>query len=423
MALPFERLVLFVDVGEVADWRGQVPLRALCGSGVTVGRDHVRVRPIDFCEQVAGPFGEIMRAGGGSGEGLAIVDDVGHGLSFVDKTLTQQGQSHGVKSADSQSAADSESLEPAAHLAGGLARERDRKNILGLGAADGDAVGDAIGEHACLARTRTSVHNCRRGRRSDRLALLVVKAIEKLLRIHGNTLRPRCRTRRNTHRRERFRTDYYGDMAFPEKSLNEHEELIVDLNPHWWHFASPLAGLVLATVIAVLLSRLADAIATSWFNSLKNWLMVLIVGAALLNLIVRMLQWSTTHFVVTSDRVIFREGIIGKTGIDIPLDRVNNVSIHQSVLERMVGAGDLLIESGGEDGQQLFTDISSPEEVQNIIHNAIRVHGGSDSDGGNRGSINRGSSSVSQLERLEAMLQRGSITRAEFEEQKRRILG
>ena len=207
-------------------------------------------------------------------------------------------------------------------------------------------------------------------------------------------------------------------MAFPKKFLNEKEELIVDLNPHWWHFAAPLAGLVLATVVAVLLSRLADAIAASWFDSLNKWATLLIVGAALLNLIVRMLQWSTTHFVVTSDRVIFRQGVIGKTGIDIPLERVNNVSINQSVLERMVGAGDLLIESGGEDGQQLFTDISSPVEVQNIIHNAIRVHGGSDNGGSNRGS-----SSVSQLERLEAMLQRGSITRAEFDEQKRRILG
>lgn len=207
-------------------------------------------------------------------------------------------------------------------------------------------------------------------------------------------------------------------MAFPKKFLNENEELIVDLNPHWWHFAAPLAGLVLATALAVLLSRLANAIAASWFDSLNKWATIVIVGAALVNLIVRMLQWSTTHFVVTSDRVIFRQGVIGKTGIDIPLERVNNVSIHQSVLERMVGAGDLLIESGGEDGQQLFTDISSPAEVQNIIHNAIRVHGGSDNGGSNRGS-----SSVSQLERLEAMLQRGSITRAEFDEQKRRILG
>lgn len=203
-------------------------------------------------------------------------------------------------------------------------------------------------------------------------------------------------------------------MAFPEKSLNADEELILDLNPHWWHFVSPLLRLVLATAVAVLLTRIADAISASWFDSIKNWVIFATVGLALVNLLVQMLQWSTTHFVVTSDRVIFRQGVIGKTGIDIPLERVNNVSIHQSALERMVGAGDLLIESGGEDGQQLFSDISSPEEVQNIIHNAIRIHGGSDRGGG---------SSVSQLERLEAMLQRGSITRAEFDEQKRRILG
>lgn len=152
-----------------------------------------------------------------------------------------------------------------------------------------------------------------------------------------------------------------------------------------------------------------------WLEQSLSWSRWVIVGVALVFLVVRTLQWRTTHFVVTSHRVIFRHGVIGKIGIDIPLERVNNVSIHQSVFERIVGAGNLLIESGGEEGQQRFTDISDPDEVQNIIHNAIRIHGGSRSSGA--------SSSVSQLERLEGMLQRGSITREEFDEQKQRLLG
>ncbi|MGA1435870.1 MAG: PH domain-containing protein [Ilumatobacteraceae bacterium] len=85
----------------------------------------------------------------------------------------------------------------------------------------------------------------------------------------------------------------------------------------------------------------------------------------------RWLSWVTTYFVVTSDRVIFRSGIISRRGVEIPLGRVNNVLFNQSLLERVIGAGDLLIESGGESGQQTFTDVRNPDRVQNAIHAAI----------------------------------------------------
>ena len=85
-------------------------------------------------------------------------------------------------------------------------------------------------------------------------------------------------------------------------------------------------------------------------------------------LVIRWLLWRTTHFVITSDRVIARKGVLAKSGIEIPLERVNNVSFKQSIFERLIDAGDLLIESGGEDGQQRFTDILKPDRVQNLIH-------------------------------------------------------
>ncbi|CAB4808809.1 unannotated protein [freshwater metagenome] len=72
-----------------------------------------------------------------------------------------------------------------------------------------------------------------------------------------------------------------------------------------------------------------------------------------------------------------------------------------------------MIESASEDGQQLFSDIRKPEQVQNIIQEAIHVSG--------NGSFGN-DSVVEQLERLEALLNRGSITIDEFEVQKRRLL-
>ena len=66
--------------------------------------------------------------------------------------------------------------------------------------------------------------------------------------------------------------------------------------------------------------------------------------------------------------MIFRHGVFAKSGIEIPLERVNSVHFNQSMFERIIGAGDLLIESGAEGGQQRFTDIKNPDQVQNLIH-------------------------------------------------------
>ena len=74
----------------------------------------------------------------------------------------------------------------------------------------------------------------------------------------------------------------------------------------------------------------------------------MIVGSAVW-LLVRYVQWLTTNFVITSDRVIFRHGVFAKSGIEIPLERVNSVHFNQGIFERIIGAGDLLIESGAEE--------------------------------------------------------------------------
>ena len=111
---------------------------------------------------------------------------------------------------------------------------------------------------------------------------------------------------------------------------------------------------------------------------------------------------------ITSDRVIFRTGVFGKHGIEIPLERVNNVIFHQSVIERMLGCGDLLIESGGETGQQRFTEVKNPDNVQALIHTQV------DAKMARRGQASAGGAGgddvASQLEKLEGMLQRGTLT-------------
>lgn len=204
-------------------------------------------------------------------------------------------------------------------------------------------------------------------------------------------------------------------MPYPKNLLNDFETVALDLHPHWWYYTKALLAVAASVIFAIVAVTVSDGTVQTGLM----WVAFAAIVVSLGWLIKRYATWSTTNFVVTSDRVIYRSGVMRKSGIEIPLERVNNVSSNQGVFERMLGAGDLLIESGGESGQQRFTDIKNPSRVQNLIHaqreaNNSRMFGGR-GDGG--------SDVATQLEKLEGMLERGTLTQEEFDAQKRRLLG
>ena len=206
-------------------------------------------------------------------------------------------------------------------------------------------------------------------------------------------------------------------MAYPKKLLNEFETVALDLHPHWWYFAEPVATLLGAIAVGI-----AGLIVPDDGSDLKKvwlWFALALIVLAALWLVGRYAKWSTTNFVITSDRLIFRSGVLAKSGIEIPLERVNNVIFNQSVFERILGAGDLVIESAGADGQQRFTDIKHPERVQKLLHAQME----SNEQRAYQGLVGSTTSDVaSQLEKLEGMLERGTLSQEEFDRQKAKLL-
>jgi membrane protein YdbS with pleckstrin-like domain len=210
-------------------------------------------------------------------------------------------------------------------------------------------------------------------------------------------------------------------MPYPRKLLNDYETVALDVHPHWWYFAEAAFALVGALILGIIVVAMD---AESWLK----WAALVLIVASAVWLLVRYLRWGTTSFVITSDRVIFRHGLIAKSGINIPLENVNSVHFHQGIFERMIGAGDLLIESASEGGQQRFTDVKHPDRVQNLIYsqmelNTDRMYGRVNRDGTPASPATAAQLDVpSQLEKLEAMRDRGTLTPEEFEAQKRRLL-
>ena len=154
-------------------------------------------------------------------------------------------------------------------------------------------------------------------------------------------------------------------MPFPKRLLSAKEELVLDLRPHWIALVGPVALslLILGGMIAAL-----AYMPESWPGWL-TWGVILVAlvlfAAGPLPLLVR---WATSHFVVTSDRLIHRSGWIAKKSMEIPLEKISDVRFNQTVFERMIGGGDLTIESPGEYGQEKFSDIRRPEHVQKVIY-------------------------------------------------------
>jgi membrane protein YdbS with pleckstrin-like domain len=212
-------------------------------------------------------------------------------------------------------------------------------------------------------------------------------------------------------------------MPYPRKLLNDYETVALDVHPHWWYFVEAAFALLAAIALGIIVLALD---AESWLK----WLALILIAVSALWLLARYVRWATTNFVITSDRVIFRHGVFAKSGIEIPLERVNSVHFNQGIIERILGAGDLLIESGAEGGQQRFTDVRNPDRVQNLIHsqmelNEDRMYGRVSRDGTSASSPAAASAALdvpSQLEKLEAMRDRGTLTPEEFEAQKRRLL-
>ena len=207
-------------------------------------------------------------------------------------------------------------------------------------------------------------------------------------------------------------------MPFPPDLLNDSEEIVLDLRPHWAKLFFPVVFVVLAMAAAAA-SRVVDAPEPVTFALLA------VLAVAVVFLLARYVRWTTTNFVVTNERLIHREGVLAKKGIEIPLDRVQTIRFNQSIFERMLGAGDLLIESAGENGQNTFTDIRKPNMVQQIVYREIEAYENRRVDrmAGVRGVVGSAGLSVAeQLEKLHQLLQQGAINPSEYEAQKARLL-
>jgi uncharacterized membrane protein YdbT with pleckstrin-like domain len=158
-------------------------------------------------------------------------------------------------------------------------------------------------------------------------------------------------------------------VAYPDKVLAEDEEVVQHLHPHWLTVFWPLVWLLL---IVGAVSFGAAAVPAGRQQGLFR--LLILASAVLLLLVVvlaPLLRRRSTHYVITTHRVLFREGILARRGHDIGLSRITDVAYRQTLWERIVNSGTLTIESAGEGGATVLRHIPDSDGVQQLLNHMI----------------------------------------------------
>jgi membrane protein YdbS with pleckstrin-like domain len=212
-------------------------------------------------------------------------------------------------------------------------------------------------------------------------------------------------------------------MGYPDNLVQDGETVALDLRPHWWYFSRNIfTGIPLAIILILVLGHLNS----TWQRSI-GWIVGFVAIAWAVWLGLKYLEWRMTYFVVTSRRVIYRSGVISKRGVEIPLERINNINFHQRLIDRIIGAGDLDIESAGKDGQSHFDFIRHPDGVQHEIYRQMEARNMPVAMVQQAPAVvsppQPGSAVPEQIEQLARLRDQGHITEAEFEAKKAELLG
>lgn len=166
-------------------------------------------------------------------------------------------------------------------------------------------------------------------------------------------------------------------MPYPDELLRPDERVVIHKHPHWKALVLPVLTFLFVVALCAYLAALVAA--QPW--ALYGWIGLAGLGgiAVIWFTLVPLLRWRTTHFVVTNRRVLVREGILSRSGIDIPIHRINSVQFRHTFVERLLGCGTLSIESASDEPLE-FDDIPQVERVHALLHHDAHP-GGSDRAG------------------------------------------
>jgi len=204
-------------------------------------------------------------------------------------------------------------------------------------------------------------------------------------------------------------------MTYPEKFLTEGETVVTQFRPHWRLLAIPVLWVIAGIAAIILAYQVIPG------EGAVDLIITIAVVLALVPLaIAPFVRYWFTAYVLTNERLITRSGVIARSGIEIPLENITNVVFNQTILERVLKSGDLLIESAGESGQSRFADIPQPEQFQSLLYKVREDR--EDAHRSKAATPTPGGDATERLRRLAQLHDDGVISDDEFAEKRQALL-
>ena len=157
-------------------------------------------------------------------------------------------------------------------------------------------------------------------------------------------------------------------MAYPDELLVPGETIIMHRHPHWKMMVVPVVVLLVVVGLGSYLAALIGA--QSWGLWARVAVLVIALALVVRFTLAPLIRWRTTHFVITNRRVLVREGLITRRGMDIPMRRITGVQFRQSLFERLFGVGTLVMESASDEPLE-FEDVPGIEEVHGLLYQEV----------------------------------------------------
>jgi len=205
-------------------------------------------------------------------------------------------------------------------------------------------------------------------------------------------------------------------MGYPRHLLTDDETIVREFHPHWRVLIPATFWAIVGLAVIYVGWQVIDG---------GMWTTIGIgLGAAIILVLAipPVIQRVYRLYVLTTERIVVRDGIIRRGGTEIPLENVNNVLFNQGVVERVLGYGDVLIESAGSQGQSRLTDIPDPEAFQSQLYRVREERSIQLKGSGGAGPTVDARDPVARLQALADLHDRGALSDAEFESQKHKLL-
>ena len=123
--------------------------------------------------------------------------------------------------------------------------------------------------------------------------------------------------------------------------------------------AQAVAGLLAAFILSATLLR---------GHTVLVWIVWGLWGLLMLRLIWQVVNWAVDYFVITSERILLTSGIFTRSVAMMPLSKVTDMSFHRTFIGRLLGYGEFVVESAGQDQALRSIDhIPYPEQLYRVV--------------------------------------------------------